>query len=467
MRGMFVDLVRNLRDTVRARRQEALREVELTWSDHDLDNFRVFALGLQPAEMADVCYALADATALPLMELLADYAESNDDLRPIAFQPLNKAPVSARLSISKRLLSSVNPLVKAAACDMLAGVGSAAVESLAESLSDRNSLVSTAAIRGLVKVGGRGAGEKIAGLLQRNDPDICSQALNAMIKMGIPASVFENEALAIFHNEEFKPELRKTALRALASGQSKPGRELMFAILNGDGDLDMRRAAAETLGNYHDEEAARLLLKIASSSPPLLAVIASQALSLIDERVKLKLFAREMKSKDVGLVAMVASFLGEMESAGAEKLLYESLDSETRPDAVVAIADSLGKSGFPEAWERIYKKLLGDDYDSIALLASLADATGEDRLDDFARLIEFFPGGAEAEFILRRLAAFARAGKTSAVAEEKAREAIDIGNRAMSVPAVEILALSGRKEGLANCCRSSPSRKRCCRYGAS
>ncbi len=116
MKGRFVEFVRNLRDPVRARRQEKIREVELTWSDHDLSNFRIFALGLQPAEMADVCYALSDGSAIPLLELLVEYAGANPELTVIAFQSLDKTPISARLFLADRLLASPQEQVRAGAC---------------------------------------------------------------------------------------------------------------------------------------------------------------------------------------------------------------------------------------------------------------------------------------------------------------------------------------------------------------
>ena len=445
MKGIFVDLLRNLRDTVRARRQEKLREVELTWSDNDLDSFRVFATGLQPAEMADVCYALADATALPLVDLLADYAEMNDDLRRIAFQSLDKTPMSAKFYITARLMASNNTQVRAATCDMLAGIGPEATEQLAHALSDPSSFVSTAAIRGLVKIDGKGAGEKIAALMKDDDADLCSQVLNAMIKMNIPAAAFETRALGIFGNAEAKLDIRRTAARALAAGKSVSGREAMLQAIENDPDLDIRRVAAEALGSFQDRKSAEVLLRALSSDSQLLVVAARQSLSKLDAGVKLELFRDTLRGGDAAMAATVASFLGEMDDKEAETLLCDTLAAETRPPVLLALADSLGKSGFPRAWDVLYDKLLAYDSNPMAILAALADAVDDSRLDTFAGLIDNFPGGIEAEFILRRLAAFSRAGKSSHVAEEKALEVLDIGARQLAVPAVEVLALSGHE----------------------
>lgn len=447
MRGIYVDLVRNLRDTVRARRQERLREVELTWSDHDLDNFRVFALGLQPAEMADVCYALADATALPLMELLADYAESNEDLRRIAFQSLGKTPMSNRLFISGRLLASNNPMIRASACDMLAGVGSAATDTLAEALHDPSSLVSTAAIRGLAKIGGRSAGEKIAGLMREGNPDITAQALNAMIKMEIPAVVFEEDALAVFRDVNQKNELRKTAARALASGKSLSGRAALLEVVAAGDDLDLRRAAAEALGSFSDPTVAQALIRAVASDTPQLSVVARQSLSRLDSGVKLAVFRNCFEGQDVRAAMVAAAFLGEMPEPEAEALLEDALAAPLPRPVFLAVAESLGKSGFPGAWDALKAKLAADHDpdDTVALLGALADAADETRLDEYASFIDLFPGGREAEFVLQRLTGFYRAGKRSRAAEAKALEAIDMGNRAMAVPAVEILAMSGEE----------------------
>lgn len=226
MKGMFVEFVRILRDPVRARRQEKIREVELTWSDHDLSNFRVFAMGLQPAEMADVCHALADATAIPLLEVLVDYTGINNELMLLAFQSLEKVPASARLFLAGRMLASPNPVVRAGACTMLGGVGAPATEALTGALGDGSDLV-----------------EAVAGLLR-----------------------------AV---REEKSGLADTAGRALTGMEPEAIIPTLATILRG-GDLGMAMTAADLLGNMRTSRAAAVLGDVLAEETrsPLVAVIA-------------------------------------------------------------------------------------------------------------------------------------------------------------------------------------------------
>ncbi|MDR3211902.1 MAG: HEAT repeat domain-containing protein [Planctomycetota bacterium] len=446
MRGLFVDLARDLRDTVRAKRQGRIREIELAWSDNELDNFRVFARGLQPAEMADICYALSDSTALPLMELLADYAEMHDDLRKIAFQSLAKTPVSAKIYISTRLMASTNPEVRVGACEMLSSIGVSGIERLTVALSDPDATVVAAAMRGVVKIGGKKAAATIAAMIATGSPDIKAQALNAMISLGISGPVFETQALGVFQDSKATTDLRKTAARALAAGASRPGRDVFMKVAISEGDLEIRRAAAEALGSYHDPEVVRTLLDLATQDIQPLVVTASQAMSHIKTEVRLDVLPRRLADKQERLAVAAAEFLGEMPQTAAGEALARFLQEETRPVVVAAIADSLGRSVYPLAWKAIREKLQDSRNDPLPLLSALADATPAEKIDDLASLVGTFAGVRENSFLLFRLAAFARAGKTSHLAEDKALAVINSGDNQLVPPAIEILALSDREQ---------------------
>ena len=441
---MFVELVRGLRDPVRARRQEKIREVELTWSDHDLSNFRIFAVGLQPAEMADVCYALADATAIPLLELLVDYAGVNFELLQIAFQSLDKAPLSARLFLSERLLASENPMIRASACDMLGRVGPAAAERLVTALDDGNSYVEAASIRALVKIGHAEAGEKIVARLKGDSEEIRSLALDAMLKLGAHSAAFEMEALSLLRGPDTKIELRRKAARALAKMGSSNGRLAMLEILS-DQKLgeDMRRVAAESLCGYADAEAAAALLKAAKGDSAGLAGAARQAILGMPPTLTLEILRQHLRGGDIGLAMVAAEILGGMSGPEAGMILGDCLQRETRPALVAAIADALGKSGYSGAWKALYRKLRGNSADSLPVLAALADAATEDNLDDFALLLDDLPESGAGELVLRRLAAFCRTLAPSLAVQRRAVDILDSGNRALAIQAVEILAYSG------------------------
>ncbi len=446
MKGMFVDLVRGLRDPVRARRQEKIREVELTWSDHDLNNFRVFALGLQPAEMADVCYALADATATPLLELLVDYAEVNNDLMQIAFRSLEKAPLSARLFLAGRLFASRNPLIRASTCNMLAGAGLAGSELVTRARDDESNLVEAAAIRALARIGQVEAGEKIVSRLRGDSEEIRALALDAMTRLGVRSSAFEVEALTLFRNPGEKPEVRRKAALALAGMRSADGRLAMLAELAGSGrDAGSQKTAIEALAGYSDPEVVSALLRIMRGDSSALADAARQSLGAMDPAVTLGILRDRLQGGDAALGMVAAEILGGISSSQAGHILGNCLLEEKRPVLVASIADALGKSGHPGAWKVLYRKLKADAPDSLPLLAALADSASEENLDDFAQLLDNLPESGAGELILRRLAAFSRTIRPSPVILRRAVGVLDSGNRGLAIPAVEILAYSGEE----------------------
>lgn len=446
MKGMFVEFVRLLRDPVRARRQEKIREVELTWSDHDLSNFRVFAMGLQPAEMADVCHALADATAIPLLEVLVDYTGVNNELMILAFQSLEKVPASARLFLSDRLLASANPVVRAGTCAMLGGVGVPAADPLTSALGDQSALVEAAAIRSLVRLGNVDHGARIVPLLRSESEGIRSLALDSMIAMRMGDAAFAVEALRLYEDGGEKPAIRQKAAKALAAMRNADGKKAMLRTLfDSSAELESRRIAAEALGAFTDKEVVAALLRAVREEKGRLAETAGRALTGMEPAAIIPVLAAILRDKDVGMAMAAADLLGNMQSSRAAVVLGDCLAVETRPPVVAVIADVIGKSGAAGAWKVLHRKLLKDNPESMSLLSSLADSAREENLDDFALLLDRLPESGAGELVLRRLAAFSRTVKPSPTILNRALSVLDSGNRGLAIPAVEILVYSGEE----------------------
>ncbi len=443
MKGKFVEFVRNLRDPVRARRQEKIREVELTWSDHDLSNFRVFALGLQPAEMADVCHALADGSAVPLLELLVDYAEANSELMLIAFQSLGKTPLSARLFLSGRLLASKDSMVRSNACKMLDGAAAAA-EKLEAALDDESELVAASALRSLVSIGRTRAEKKLLALLAAGSAEMRILVIDSLIRLRISPGAFEKELLRILADPGEKPEVRRKAASALAETQSDEGCALLIRQLEDtDSDEEIRRIAAGALGGFSRSGVASALLETVKGGPYLLANAALQSLSGMDPAVTVPECVKALEGDDPAKAMAAAELLGGMHREEAARALEQCLRDETRPARIAAIAEALGKSGGKGAWQALLDKLAACPEEAIPLTASLADCAAADRMDEFASLLDRLPQAGVAELVLRRLAAFCRTEKPSPAVLRRALDALDTPNHIMAVSAVEILAYSG------------------------
>lgn len=449
MKGMFVELVRELRSPVRAKRQEKIREIELTWSNRDLDSFRIFAMGLQPAEMADICYALADAVAIPLLELLVDYAEINNDLMRIAFQSLEKTPASARLLLAKRLFASKNAMIRALTCRMLGGVGAPAAEQLVDALDDDNAAVAAAAIRAMGGVHHAGADEKLITHLRSASEEVRFLALDAMIRLEVRSVAFEKEALALFGNVHEKVESRRLAARALAHMRSVEGRRVLLAVLNDPEQMiGMRQIAAEALSGYADPETARALLHLMRGDSVELSKAACRSLVEMagrSERI-LDVLDECLADADAGIALSAAEALGSGGDPAAGEILGRRLRSESRPVIIAALAGALGRSGFPGSWKALLAKFKNGNRGSLPLLAALADAASLENLDEFAQLLDELPESGSGELVLRRLAAFSRTVRPTPAVVRRAVDILDSGNRGLAVPAVEILAYSGDED---------------------
>ncbi len=446
MKGRFVEFVRNLRDPVRARRQEKIREVELTWSDHDLSNFRVFALGLQPAEMADVCYALSDGSAIPLLELLVDYAPVNDELMAIAFQSLEKTPMSARLFLADRLLASPREPVRAGACKMLSGAVAAAGK-LESALGDDSELVVAAAIRSLVAIGYAGADKRLLPHVLAGSVELRSLAMDALMKLNPASWALEREALRMLAAPDEEPAIRKKSAQALAAMRSADGCRALTGMLNDQGaPEDMRLAAAQALGAYSDPSVAQALLATVEGDAFLLAKAAMRSLAAMDPGVTIPVCGECLRGGSQARALAAAELAGLLASPDAVTLLRERLDEERRLPVVAALAEALGKSGgsgAPEVWDALRRKLRTTPEAAVPLTAALADCAGADRLDDFAALIDELPEGGAAELALRRLAAFCRTTAPTPALLRRALAILDSPSHILRVSAVEILAYSG------------------------
>jgi HEAT repeat protein len=443
---MFIEFVRNLRDPVRSRRQEKIREVELTWSDRDLAAFRIFAVGLQPAEMADICYALADTTAIPLLDLLVDLAEINNELMQIALRSLAHTPLSAKLFLAKRLLSSKNVLLRSGACAMLADAGSAAFDQLAAALDDESHLVAAAAIRALAKLGRSEAGEKLLPKLRGGSEEMRSLALESMARLGTASDAFARAALEIYGNPNEKTALRGKAARVLAGMGNLAGRDAMLHTLAApDREGELRRLSALELAAFPDRETVDLLLRTTIGDSAILAEAARQSLLAMPQEKIIPFLEEGLEARDEKVCIAAAEILGCGKSRAAFALLSGRLAGETRPAVLSALAGALGRSGFAGAWGAIRARLAGGGGDSLPLLAALADAATRDNLDELSLFLERATDNKAQELLLRRLAAFSHTLKPSPIVLRRALDVLNSGNPGLSIPAIEILAYSGEE----------------------
>ncbi|MDR2391030.1 MAG: HEAT repeat domain-containing protein, partial [Planctomycetota bacterium] len=410
MQGIFIEFVRNLRDPIRSRRQEKIREVELSWSDRELASFRAFVAGLQPAEMSDICFALSDATAIPLLELLIDLAETNNELMQVAMRSLAKVPVSAKLYLANRLFSSKNNLIRSEACGLLAGTSKAALPFFLKALDDASELVTISAIKAIMKLELSEAADKIVPKLRSGTEEIKSLAMDALSRLGGNSKLFEDGLLAIYNNAGEKVSLRGKAAQVLALAKSQASHNVLLETVSSGRDApELLRLSALALSAWPDRKTIDLLLSVANRNVAILAEAARRSIGQMDSEKALPLLVASLKNDSAAMAMAAADALGGMRHPGAGMALCEHLPGEERPAVIAAVSDALGRSGFSGAWQALRTKLATSRGSSaLTLLASLADAAREANLDELSVFLENAADEKSQELLLRRLAAFSQ-----------------------------------------------------------
>lgn len=441
MKDAFVELVRELRGTVRARRQEKLREVELAWSAGELAGFRLFVMGLHSSEMADVCYALSDAQAVPLLEILGDFAEKDPELMKIAFRSMEKTSSLARTFLAKRLIASAKPEVRARTCAMLGNSGAQAEALLRQALADPDARVQRAAIDAVSRGGFKRLGLRIVPLLRSRDREVRFAALGAIARLGVTSPSLNEDLLAILQDRSQEEQTRRLTAGILARTASRKGRATLLEALRTPGaEYTLRVAAAESLSGYDDPEAIRAVLRAVDDRDATVAKTARMSLSRKHSQVFADILARNLDDADVRIAELAAEVLGGLEARLVRDILMDRLKTERRIPVVSALAQAMSKGGIPGTWSALIAKQHEESICSPAFFHALADVAEEDNLREFAALFDNVHDAEIRRVIMDRLALFAR---TSPVPPEIGSLAVRVLNEpdtAVHIPAATILA---------------------------
>lgn len=441
MKDAFVELVRDLQGTVRARRQEKIREVELTWSASELASFRLFVMGLHSSEMTDVCYALSDAKATPLLEILIDFAEKNAELMKVAFQAMEKTSGMARIHLAKQLLNSKKYEVRARTCEMLGTSGEAAKSMLEMALDDPSAKVQVAAIQGILRGGHGTLSTRLIPLLRSPDKDVRFAALGALARLGSHSADLSNDVLGILDDQSEKEQVRRIAAGILVRVSCREGRRrLLEALRNPDAEYVVRLAAAESLSGYNDAEAIKDVLRAAHDKDPNIAKTARLSLSRKHSPDFVNILALCLEDSDLQIAVLAAELLGGIDVHLVRGILIRRLKVEQRLPLVTALADAMSKGGFAGAWPRLIEKFREKKACSPLLVAALADAAEEENLSEFASLFDDVVDEESKALILQRLALFAQTSPVTAAMEALAVRVLNASATVFHLSAATILA---------------------------
>lgn len=453
MKDAFVEFVRELQGTVRARRQEKIREVELSWSASELASFRLFVMGLHSSEMADVCYALSDAQAIPLLEILGDFAEKDPDLRKIAFQSMEKTSYLARLFLAKRLLASPKREVRARACEMLGNSGPQAQPLLEQALTDQDVKVQHAAIEAVSRNFIKGLGTKIISFLRSSDKDVRFAALGAVARLGVTSPVLDDNLLSIFQNSSFEEQTRRLAAGLLARSSNRRGRGVLLEALRNPGaEYTLRVAAAESLCGYDDPEAIRAVLCAVDDQDANIAKTARMALSRKNSQQFANILAQSLNDANPRIAELSAEVLGGMDAKFTGNILMRGLRHEQRLSVVCALAQAMSKGGIPGTWNALMEKQRKEKIDSPDFFSALADVAEEDNLGEFATLFNNVRDRESRRVILARLAFFTCTSSVTPEIEAIALRVLNEHDSTLYISAATIMShvsgLDARKTSL-------------------
>lgn len=441
MKDAFVELVRELRGTVRARRQEKLREVELAWSAGELAGFRLFVMGLHSSEMADVCYALSDAQAVPLLEILGDFAEKDPELMEIAFRSMEKTSSLARTFLAKRLIASAKPAVRARTCRMLGNSGAQAEPLLRQALADPDAGVQRAAIDAVSRGAFKRLGLRIVPLLRSGHREVRFAALGAVARLGVTSPSLNDDLLTILQDGSQDEQTRRLAAGILARAASRRGRAVLLEALRAPGaEYALRVAAAESLSGYDDQEAIKAVLRAVDDRDATVAKTARMSLSRKHSQAFADILARNLGDAEVRIAELAAEMLGGLNARLVRHILMERLKTERRIPVVSALAQAMSKGGIPGTWDALIAKQHEESICSPAFFQALADVAEEDDLREFASLFDSVHDAEIRRVIMDRLALFAR---TSPVVPEIGSLAVRVLNEpdtTLHISAATILA---------------------------
>lgn len=447
MKNEFVELVRELQGTVRARRQQKIREVELAWTASELAAFRLFVQGLHASEMADICYALADAQAIPLLDILGDFAQINPELMKIAFAAMEKTSQPARLYLGKRLITSKDPQVRARACRLLGNSGPQAAPMIAQALQDSDAKVQQAAITAIGRGEFKSLEPRLGPFLRSESRNVRLAALGAIGHLGAASPALNDDLLAILQSGSRDDTSMRLAADLLARSASRRGRSILLAALQNQGAAPaLRLAAADALSGYDDPGAIKAVLGAAEANDANLAKTARLALSRRQSPVFARELAENLADDDVRIAELAAEVLGGLDASIAGGILLERLKTEKRVPVINAIAKALGNAGVPGAWQALLAKQREEKILSPEFFSALADAAEDANLAEFASFFSRIDDLAVRRVIMDRLALFARATPVGPEVAALATEILNSPDQTFHLQAAAILARLARLE---------------------
>lgn len=440
MKNAFVEFARALQGTFRSQRQEKIREVELTWSNSELADFRVFVMGLHSSQLLNICHALADAHIVPLLELLGDFAK-RPDMMNVAFQSIEKTPYVAQIFLAKRLIVSPKPELRVKVCEMLGNAGPQAKALLEEAIADPDTMVQQAAINAISHGTFKSLGPKICHFLQSSDQNVRCAALRAIAHLGVTSPTLNTDLLSILADRSQCTQARRLAAGVLAKRQVGGGRTILLeALRNPDAEYTLHMLSAEFLSFYTDPEAIRALLYAIDDRDTTVAKTARMSLSRKRSKTLVAVFAQLIDDENSRIAELAAEMLGGQDAHLVEGILTYRLKTERRIPVVNALGRAMCREAIPGTWRALIAKQQAEGICSPAFFSVLADAVEENNLLEFASFFDKFHDAAIRRVIMDRLALLARTSPVTPEIESLAIRVLNEPNETFHIPAARILA---------------------------
>ena len=411
MKELFHETLKALRHPVKTRRRGALMALEREWDAEEIARLCSQLRDLNPAAAVEICDVLADATAAPLIELLADFALKDDVLlQGRALRALESIPGPLRANGAKRLLASAAEDVREKACELLGSSGlSAPSQELAQRLEDPSPKVVLAALEAMRLLDAAESADQVAAVLKHPDEAVRVRAIEALVDIAAPKEFPAGRAVEILRSGD-STGVRVAAAWALGMRPKPNSQQALLDALGSDDDLEVRCAAATALGSYEDPEVARILLRIsAQSSQMAISLNCRKAVNHMREDLVLAA-CREMMEEDDPVIRLeTVMTLGELSLEGAADELLARIDTEWHPVVRAAIVEALGVSGRAASWDKV-RACVNDSmlvaYAAVAALGALLDG---ERLEDYLAMMDELGSNTLREAALSRLNLYGRA----------------------------------------------------------
>ena len=292
--------------------------------------------------------------------------DSDESVRTHAARALAAGGDAAAASLVARLLDGAD---HDRSVELLAGLGTSAVDALAAALQGDDPAVRWAAVGALEDIASEAAVRTLIKALSHDDDEVRHCAVTALGHVGAPAIDAVLETLS-----DVSPVARSEAARAL--GYLADARSFMPLIVAlDDPDPRVRGSAAWALGCLHDPRGLVPLLVALDDADARVREGAAAGLGRSGDARAVRPLITAIDDEDESVRCRTITALGELGAARALPFLIATLTCDASEDVRYAAADALGDLG-AQAVQPLLEAMDGEDEEARGWIALALESLG-------------------------------------------------------------------------------------------